>query len=116
MEYRLSNYALVAVVLTPDLSGEMEQEYVFVGSKVNGMDFTKPYQNPSPVTQIPQLAENRVIFRKCSWHCKHKKPVSRCIISFDPQGKYRMQFLDRRTGDHGKQNFKRRKMNECPIG
>ena len=37
MEYRLLNYALVEVVLTPDLSGEMEQEYVFVGPKVNGM-------------------------------------------------------------------------------
>ena len=50
----------------------------------------KPITGPR---KFPQLAENRVIFRKCSWHCKHKKPVSRCIISFDPQGKYRMQFL-----------------------
>lgn len=48
MEYRVLNYALVEVVLTPDLSGEMEQEHVFCWAKVNEMDFTK--KNTKPVT------------------------------------------------------------------
>ena len=34
-----------------------------------------------------------VIPRKCYWHCKHQRPVARCVVSFDSLGKYRMQCL-----------------------
>ena len=53
MEYRLLNYALVEVVLTSDLSGEMEQEYVFVGSRLTEWILPNHIKNPSPVQANP---------------------------------------------------------------
>lgn len=32
-----------------------------------------------------------LVVEKCYWHCKHQRPVARCVVSFDSLGKYRMQ-------------------------
>ncbi|CAK9036882.1 unnamed protein product [Durusdinium trenchii] len=60
----------------------------FFGRRLNCRNMLRrgPPPRVVPAMACPSAQNvSDLVVEKCSWHCKHKRPVSRCFISFDPR-------------------------------